>query len=107
MSDTKVPAGEAKGVDFAGLVLGLFSAALYHMGETPIEGQPVGEMNLPMAKQNIDFLDVLKEKTQGNLSGDEDKMLIDVITDLKLKYSSKSSAKSLSLIHISEPTRPY
>jgi hypothetical protein len=96
MSDQKTPDGAPKGVDFAGLVLGLFSAALYHMGETPIEGQPVGEVNLPMAKQNIDFLDVLKEKTQGNLNGDEGKMLIDVITDLKMKYSSKSSAKSSS-----------
>ena len=96
MSDQKTTVGEPKGVDFAGLVLGLFSAALYHMGETPIEGQPVGKVNMPMAKQNIDFLDVLKDKTQGNLSGDEGKMLIDVITDLKLKYSNKSSAKSSS-----------
>jgi hypothetical protein len=45
---------------------------------------------MPLAKQNIDFLDVLKEKTQGNLSGDEDKMLKDVVSDLKMKFASKS-----------------
>jgi len=92
MTDQTSPSTEPQQVDFAGLVLGLFSAALYHMGETPIEGQPVGKVNMPLAKQNIDFLDVLKEKTQGNLSGDEEKMLRDVVSDLKMKYSAKSSA---------------
>ncbi len=90
MTDQKSPDSTPQEVDFAGLVLGLFSAALYHMGETPIEGQPVGDVNMPLAKQNIDFLDVLKEKTQGNLSGDEDKMLKDVVSDLKMKFASKS-----------------
>ncbi len=92
MTDPKTPEMPEQKVDFAGLVLGLFSAALYHMAETPIQGQPVGELNLPMAKQNIDFLDVLKEKTQGNLSQEEDKMLKDVISDLKMKFAGKSSS---------------
>ncbi len=77
-------------VDFTTLVLGFSSAALYYLGDTPIGGQKVKEKNLPLAKQNIDILGLLKEKTNGNLTPDEDKLLSQVLSDLRLRYIETS-----------------
>lgn len=79
-------ANDESSVDFSGLVLGFSSASLYYLGESPIEGKKVGEVNLPLARQNIDILLLLKEKTKNNLSDDESKLLSQVITDLQTKY---------------------
>ncbi len=75
-------------VDFTGLILGFSSAALYYLGEAPIGDQPAGEKNLPLAKQNIDIIDLLRTKSKGNLEPQETKLLDQILTDLKLKYAS-------------------
>lgn len=81
---------EGNSVDFAGLVLGFSSAALYYMGETSIEGKAAKETNLPLARQNIDILLLLKEKTKNNLSDEEFKLLDQVIHDLQTKFVSRT-----------------
>lgn len=48
--------------------------------------------NLEMAKHYIDLLDVLEQKTQGNLSDDEKKLLDQVLYDLRLRYVEMASA---------------
>ena len=79
-------ASETKdGVSFSGLVLGFSSAALHYLGEAPLDGQPT-KVNLVLAKQNIDFLNLLADKTKGNLNRDEKSLLDQVLTDLRLKY---------------------
>jgi hypothetical protein len=73
--------------DFATLVLSLGSSAIMYLGEggeSP-EGKPA-ERNLPMAKQAIDLLNVLEEKTKGNLSSDEQHILESLLFDLRLRY---------------------
>ncbi|MCM8767191.1 MAG: DUF1844 domain-containing protein [Candidatus Omnitrophica bacterium] len=55
----------------------------------PITGKI--EKNLEMAKQIIELLDVLKEKTNGNLSKEEEKFLESTISDLKLNYVEELS----------------
>jgi len=75
-------------VDFSGLILGFSSAALYYLGEAPIQGKEKPELNLPLAKQNIDIVELLKNKTQGNLSDDETRLVNQVLIDLRLKYVS-------------------
>jgi len=77
--------GQAQPVDFAGLILGFSSAALYYMGEGAIDGKP-GQKNLPLAKQNIDIIDLLKDKTKGNLSADERDLIEQLTADLHLKF---------------------
>ena len=42
--------------------------------------------NLPLAKQTIDVLGMLEEKTKGNLSADEANMLKSILYDLRLLY---------------------
>ena len=44
------------------------------------------ERNLEMAKQAIDMLDMLKEKTRGNLTENEERLLTQVLANLKLNY---------------------
>ncbi len=69
-------------VDFSGLVLGFCSAALSYMGVGP---ENLGK-NLTLARQNIDILNLLETKTKGNLSGEEQKLLQDVLHDLRIRY---------------------
>jgi hypothetical protein len=68
-------------IDFATFVMSLGSSTLYHLGELP-----GGERNLPLAKQTIDILGMLSEKTRGNLSDDEAKLVEHLLYDLRLKY---------------------
>jgi hypothetical protein len=49
------------------------------------------EKNLQMTKEIIEILETLKEKTKGNLTEDEDRILMATITDLKLNYVDEVS----------------
>lgn len=48
------------------------------------------ETNLEQAKYTIDILLVMKEKTKGNLSSEEDKLLEDILADLQMRYVKKT-----------------
>ena len=76
-------------VEFSGLVLGFCSAALSYMG---YGASNAASRNLELAKQNIQILKVLKEKTKGNLSADEQKLLHDALMDLEEKYKEALKA---------------
>lgn len=82
--------GEATEVDFSHLIFGFSSAALGYMGIQLSSDMPPAKKNLPLAKQNIEIICMLREKTKGNLTGDEEKLLTELITDLKLKYAEAS-----------------
>ena len=73
-------------VDFSGLILGFCSAALSYMGTDPQGSQGRTDKNLVLAKQNIDIIELLRQKTQGNLSADENQMIQQVLTDLRMRY---------------------
>ncbi len=49
------------------------------------------EKNLQMTKEIIEILETLKEKTKGNLTEDENRILMATITDLKLNYVDEIS----------------
>lgn len=78
--------GEAGDVTFSGLVLMFGTTALVHLGAAPdpVSGQT--KADLPQAKQVIDLLDVLKEKTVGNLTADESSMLDALLFDLRMRF---------------------
>ena len=73
-------------LDFSSLILGFSSAALYELGQTKIDNQSLSEPNFDLAEQNIDIIRMLKEKTKGNLTNPEEKLLNNVIKDLEKKY---------------------
>lgn len=79
-------------IDFATFILSLSHSALMHLGEAPHPDTNKVEANLPLAKQNIDLLGLLEEKTKGNLSGDEERLLAQVLFDLRMRYVEHSKA---------------
>lgn len=88
MSDNKHTSnpGDEPQLDFTGLVLGFCSAALTYMGVS-VGGEPAAPKNLALAKQNIDIIELLQKKTRGNLTDEEKKLLEQVLTDLRLRYT--------------------
>ncbi|HJZ84201.1 MAG TPA: DUF1844 domain-containing protein [Polyangia bacterium] len=77
-------------IDFSTFILSLASSAFYHLGQLPHPETHEAEVNLPLAKQTIDILGMLHSKTRGNLSHDEDKLLENILYDLRLKYVETS-----------------
>jgi hypothetical protein len=73
-------------INFATFVVSLNASALLHLGaiEDPTTGKT--EKNLPMAKQTIDILSMLEEKTAGNLPKDEENLLKNILYDLRIIY---------------------
>ncbi len=77
---------EAGEVTFSRLVLMFSTTALVHLGMVPDPAGGVKTIDLPQAKQVIDILDLLKDKTSGNLSPEEARLLEDLLFDLHLHY---------------------
>jgi len=93
---TDVGAGAAPGlpaVDFHTFVLSLGSSALLHLGELehPDVGAP--QKDLPLAKHTIDILVMLEEKTKGNLTPAEEKLMSSLLYDLRLRFVEAQQKK--------------
>jgi hypothetical protein len=73
--------------DFASLLISLGHSALYHLGlvADPQSGQR-GERNLALARETIDLVEMLQQKTRGNLTPDEERLLDDLLYDLRMRY---------------------
>jgi len=77
-------------VDFGTFVLSLGSSALVHLGEIQHPDTPEAKENMLLARQTIDLLAMLEEKTRGNLTGEEKRFLSDLLADLRLKFVERS-----------------
>ena len=73
-------------IDFSTFVLSINSSALVQLGllEDPATGQKA--KNLALAKQTIDLLAMLEEKTKNNLSSDESHILKNILYELRMLY---------------------
>ena len=73
-------------IDFSTFVISLSTQALMHLGEiaNPVSGKI--EADISVAKQMIDILGMLKEKTRGNLNPNEDRLMEGILFDLRMKY---------------------
>ncbi|HEX2522237.1 MAG TPA: DUF1844 domain-containing protein [Terriglobia bacterium] len=71
---------------FQTLIFTLSTTALLQLGLAPDPASGKPEKDLPAAKQTIDILEILREKTQGNLSSEEAHLLEDCLYDLKMSY---------------------
>ncbi|MFZ5760438.1 MAG: DUF1844 domain-containing protein [Thermodesulfobacteriota bacterium] len=78
-------------VTFAAFVMSLNTSALFHLGEIADPATGVKKLDLVLAKHTIDTLNVLKEKTRGNLTEDEENMLGKFLYDLKMRYVKAQS----------------
>ena len=92
------PAPQAKGKE--GLpearldlfVSGLAMDALIALGEVPNPVTRKQAANLPQARYLIDLLGVLEEKTRGNLTADEQRLLTDALYQLRMRYLAKAGS---------------
>ena len=80
---------------FSSLVLSIAAAALTYMGHAVMPGADKTEINLPIAKQSIDTLEMLKARTEGNRTLEESKMIDELLYELRLAYVQAESAKPL------------
>ncbi|NDD64494.1 MAG: DUF1844 domain-containing protein, partial [Acidobacteria bacterium] len=55
--------------------------------EHPQTGRP--QVNLDAARETIDLLDMLRDKTRGNLTRGEDKLFEDLMADLKMQFVAR------------------
>ena len=76
--------------DLTMLVNMLVTNAMVFLGQMPAPGSQQYMRNLPQAQHMIDLLMVLREKTRGNLTSDEDQMLQDLLPQLQMAYVSAS-----------------
>jgi hypothetical protein len=72
-------------INFSTFVMGLSTQALMHLGEIADPEAPHGP-DLPAAKQMIDLLGILREKTTGNLEPAEEQLLSSMLYDLRMRY---------------------
>ncbi len=72
-------------MDFATFALSLSHSARVHLGDAQ---QPDGtvERDLALARQSIDILLLLQEKTRGNLTGAEERLLNQLLYDLRMRF---------------------
>ena len=74
------------------LLTSLATEAMMGMGQIPRFGSDKTEVNLDQARYAIDMLEVLKEKTQGNLSAEEEKALTDLLHQLRMAFVAVQQA---------------
>jgi len=79
---------------FVQLISSLHGAALMHMGKIKNPATDKMDRNLEQAEMTIEMLDMLKERTKGNLSAEEEKFFSTVISELKLNYVDEKSKEA-------------
>ena len=70
---------------------------LFFLGKLAEQKDKQSEINLDMAKHNIDLLQVLEDKTKGNLTDDENKALTMTLHELRMQYVSAASGGDMGL----------
>jgi hypothetical protein len=75
------------GITFSGFILSLATTAAVHFGDIadPGTGAPTSP-NLPAAAQMIELIAMLQEKTKGNLIEPEERLVDDLLYELRVRY---------------------
>ena len=87
MADEALPS-----IDFATFIISMNHSALIQLGLAPHPDTNAIEANLSMARETIDLLALLDEKTKGNLTGDEEHLLHQVLFDLRMRCVEQEKA---------------
>lgn len=78
-------------VNFSNFVLSLSTSALFHFGDFPDPSSGKTQKDLSAAKQTIDIIDMINEKTKGNLNEQENNLIQGVLYELKMRYVKENS----------------
>ena len=87
-SDQKTP--PLPPIDFPSYLLSYYTQGLVLLGEVPSPYSGKKEEDVDAARHTVDILAMLQEKTKGNLSQDEEKLLENVLYELRMKYMAKT-----------------
>jgi len=79
-------------LNFQTFVLSLGTATFIALGEVENPVTKKKEENLEAAKQNIRLLEILSEKTAGNLDASESQLLSQVLYETRMKFVSKTGS---------------
>ncbi|MDD2672604.1 MAG: DUF1844 domain-containing protein, partial [Syntrophales bacterium] len=66
--------------------LSLGTSVVFHFGDIPDPVTKKAERNLDAAKQSIDIISMLEEKTRGNLDENEKKLMTELLYELRMRY---------------------
>ncbi|MBK7399897.1 MAG: DUF1844 domain-containing protein [Myxococcales bacterium] len=77
-------------IDFSTLILSLSQTALVHLGVAPPPDGTPSAPDLALARQTIDMVGMLQEKTKGNLTGAEEHLIDQVLYDLRMQFVERS-----------------
>jgi hypothetical protein len=78
-------------ITFASFIISLSSSAFIHLGDIPDPATGEVKKNVSMAKQTIDLLGLLREKTRNNLLEEEEKLFDHLLYDLRMRYVKEAS----------------
>ena len=78
-------------INFSTFVVSLSHSVMLHLGELADPVTNKVEKNLPLAKQTIDILGMLKEKTEGNLKEEEKGLIQNILTELRMRFVKEAS----------------
>jgi hypothetical protein len=81
-------------IDFTTFVLSLSTQALMQLGEVKDPDGQVAQ-DLMMARQTIDLLGLLESKTKGNLTGEEEQLLQQILYDLRMRFVATCDGNSI------------
>ncbi len=73
-------------VNFSSFILSLSSSTLLHLGEIADPQSGEKKKDMALAKQSIDIISLLKDKTKGNLTQEEEKLLDHLLYDLQMRF---------------------
>jgi len=79
---------------FSSFIFSLSSSALMLMGEKLSPDQLNTPVNLPQAKEIVDILSILDEKTKGNLTSEEAAVMKDMLYTLRMKFVQAATGQS-------------
>ena len=77
---------------FSTFILSLCTSVLVSLGELPDPIKNDKQTNLPLARQTIGIIEMLTEKTKGNLTEEEERLMDSVLYDLRVKYIEAAKA---------------
>jgi hypothetical protein len=86
MSDENNKAEALQTIDFSTFLLSLSTNALVHMGEVEDPSAADIPVDMVLAKQTIDIIGMLKEKTKNNLTPEEENLINHILYDLRLRF---------------------
>lgn len=80
-------------INFSTFVFGLASTTLIHLGVAPHPETGAASVDLTLAQQSLSLLEMLREKTRGNLDAEEERLFANLLTELRLRFVDATKSK--------------